>query len=249
MEPTVEQSVDHLVDSIEDFARRAKPSVREIYITQEVEAIREKWRIEDLDVLNPTYLDTLRAKKQKVFDDETRALDTAIKPQFTPLRAAIGERLAAARRIPLESERVNPDTAAQHFATARLLDHFSEDRAEKWLAAHADDLAAIEARYQASDDRRDAAFVRLVEERFGLTSETPADESSNVVPMPLRRAVRARQDARIPAALREAIAKLDAAEVKYRMARVEAFPSNDTMTAAIGSLLRVKRRRRPDDVA
>jgi hypothetical protein len=185
VEPTVEQSVDTLVDSIEDFARRAKPSVREIFITQEVEAICGKWRIEDLDVLNPTYLDTLRATKQKLFDDETRALDTEIKPQFKPLRDAIGERLASARRIPLESERVNPDTAPQHFATARLLDEFATDRAEKWLGAHENDLAAIEARYQASDDRRDAAFVRLVEERFGLTSETPVDESSNVVPMPL----------------------------------------------------------------
>jgi hypothetical protein len=108
--PTVEQAVAKLVDSIEDFARRAKPAVREIVITQEVDAIRQKWNIDDLDVLNPAYLDTLRAKKQKVFDDETRALDTEIKPQFVPLREGIGQRLAAARRIPLESERVNPDT-------------------------------------------------------------------------------------------------------------------------------------------
>jgi hypothetical protein len=140
MEPTVEQSVDQLVDSIEDFARRAKPAVREIFITQEVDAIRDKWRIEDLDVLNPSYLDTLRAKRQKICDGETRDPDAEIRPQFKPLREAIGERLAAARRIPLESERVNRDTAPQHFATARLLDECATDRAEKWLAAHADDL-------------------------------------------------------------------------------------------------------------
>ena len=173
-----------------------------------------------------------------MFDGETRALDADIRPRFAPLREAIGQRLAAARRIPLESERVDPVTAAQHFATARLLDEFATDRAEKWLSSHEDDLAAIEARYSASDDRRDAAFVRLVEERFGLTSETPADESTIVPVMPLQKLVRARQDARIPASLKAAIEKVDTAEHRYTQARVEALPSNESIQTAIGSMIR-----------
>ena len=87
-------------------------------------------------------------------------------------------------------------------------------------------------------DRRDSAFVRLCEDRFGLTSETPADDSDNVVPMPLRKAVRARQDARIPQSLRDAITKVDTAEHRYTQARLEALPSNASMQAAIGSMIR-----------
>jgi hypothetical protein len=90
----------------------------------------------------------------------------------------------------------------------------------------------------ASDDRRDSAFVRKVEDKFGLTSETPADDFDKLVPMPLYKAVRARQDARIPAALKAAIEKLDTAESAYKMARVEAFPSTESFQTAVGELIR-----------
>jgi hypothetical protein len=237
METTVEKAVDALVAQVDTLAGRAKPGVRDILVDDEVRRVQVKWQVDDIDALDPKYIDRLRAKKEREYDEENRTIDKEIAPQFAPLREAIGQRLAAARRIPLESERVNPDAAPQHFATARLLDEFSQDRAERWLSAHEGDLAAIEARYQASDDRRDAAFVRLVEDGFGLTSETPTDESGRIALVPLRTTVRARQDARIPASLRDAIAKLDTAENVYKMARVEAFPSTATLTAAVGGLI------------
>jgi hypothetical protein len=228
--------VDALLARVELLESRARPGAAELVIEGDVTKIRQQFKLaSELGVLSADFLSTIRARAEQTFRDETKALDEEIGPAIAPLRAAIGERLAVARRVPLESERVSVD--APNYVQAKLLDTIASKDAREWLDAHAHDLSAIESRYLASDDRRDCAFVQLCEAQFGLTSEAPEAESS-VVPMPLRRQVRARQDQRIPQTVKDAIVKLDAAESRYTQARASAFPSTATATAAIGELIR-----------
>jgi hypothetical protein len=106
MEPTVEQLTDQLVEDVELFSARARSGTREIIINDEVKATQEEWDVKDLDVLNPQYLDTLWAKRAAAYDEKTSAIDKEIAPRFKPLREAIGQKLADARRLLTESERV-----------------------------------------------------------------------------------------------------------------------------------------------
>jgi hypothetical protein len=235
----ISDEVKQLVTRVEQLEARANPGTRDLVVQQDVDAIRKQWQIPaglEGTVLNPQYVDALRQNAEQQFDGETKALDADIAPAFAPIRAAIGERLASARRVPLESERVNPD--APTYVTAKLLDAIASREAREWLDAQADNLPAIEARYRASDDRRDCHLVQLIEARFGLTSETPEDESRSLPIMPLRKLVRDRQNQRIPAALREAISAVDAAESRYTQARASALPSRATLQDAVGELIR-----------
>jgi hypothetical protein len=236
MEPTVEQLTDQLVADVELFSARARPGTRAIVIDDDVRATQEKWNVQDLDVLNPNYLETLRAKRATAYDAETRALDNEIAPRFMPLREAIGQKLADARRLRTESERVDPSLNPERYVNARLLDELTQTNAEAWLAKHENDEPAILKRYTASDDRRDVAFVRLVEQRYGATTEAPGEITP--IALPLRKAVRSRQDARVPAALSAALEKLTKAEDAYELAKMEAFPSTETLTQAAGAIFR-----------
>jgi hypothetical protein len=141
------------------------------------------------------------------------------------------------RRLRRESERVNPDTNHAVFITASLLDQFSADREERWLAEHEHDQSAILTRYQTADDRLDGAFVRLVEQRYGLKDDDAhiEDPARLVVASPLTKAVRARQDSRVPKAITEALAKLTEAENRYTFVRGLTFGN---MNQAVGAMLR-----------
>jgi hypothetical protein len=237
-EPTVEQLVERLAEDVELFTARAKPGVREIVVNDEVQAKVKAWRVDDIDVLATDYIDKLRGKRGAAYDDETRQVDRAIAPRFRPLREAIGQKMADARRLRSESERVDPSLNPERYVSAKLLDEFTLDRAERWLAERAADEVAIFERYQAAaaDERRDVQFCLLVGKRYGVTDQAPGDSTS--ITSPLRRAVRARQDARVPPSLRTALDQLAKAEDGYKLARAEAFPSTENITKAIGATLR-----------
>ena len=231
----LEKELLELDKSVDDFRGRANVDVREITINDDVRALQQKWNIEDIPALDPKFLDNLRAKKQKDYDNATKALDGTIAARLDELRADIGQRLTEARRLRSESERIDPAMKPEAFVNARLLDEISEDRAERWLNEHENDQAAILRRYETADDRRDSAFVRLVEKVHGLTDEAP--EADGVFTTPLRKAVRTRQDARVPASIRDAMTKIEAVETTHTKARASAFPSEQTINRALGAII------------
>ena len=233
----LEKELIDLEKAVDDFRGRANVDVREITISDDVRVLQQKWNIEDIPALDPKFLDNLRAKKQKDYDNATKALDGTIAARLDELRADIGQRLTEARRLRSESERIDPAMKPEAFVNARLLDEILEDRAEKWLKEHENDQAAILQRYQTSDDRRDSAFVRLVEKVHGLTDEAPEADGVKQFTSPLRKAVRVRMEARVPASIRDVMTKIEAAETTHTKARASAFPSKDTINRAIGAIV------------
>jgi hypothetical protein len=63
---------------VKSFDSRAKPEVRTIVIDSDINSVKEKYNIEGLDALDPTFVSRLRAKKEKEYDNETRELDRAL---------------------------------------------------------------------------------------------------------------------------------------------------------------------------
>ncbi len=182
---TVEQQVEQLAADVELLVSRTRPGVREIVIDDEVKATQAKWAVDEIECLNPQYLDTLRAKKAKRYDEETSDVEKAIAPRIKPLREAIGQRFADARRLRSESERLDPNLHPERYINARLLDELCRGNAERFLKDSEDNERAILEAYHAADDRRDVHLVKEIERRYGLTDEAPGESIS--VDLPLRR--------------------------------------------------------------
>ena len=132
---TVEQQVDQLVKSVETFAGRCKAGVRDILVDDEVRRVQSEMESRRFGRAGPvvTSADCARIR-QRCTTTETATLDKEIGPQIEPLRAAIGQRVADARRLRLEAERVDAATNPNGFVNARLLDEFASERAEKFMA-------------------------------------------------------------------------------------------------------------------
>jgi hypothetical protein len=121
-----------------------------------------------------------------------------------------------------------------------LFDKISEQQAEEWLERHGEDERAMLERFEKADDRIDGAFIRLVERQYALRGDGPPTD--NAAASPLAKAVRDRQEGRVPQHLRDELKRLDALEPDYTFARGLAHPEDKQAThAALRALARKAR--------
>jgi hypothetical protein len=219
MNDTLDAQMLTLERDLDDFRSRANPGVRALAIPDYARAIRREHQNENVpdQFLPAGYLPKVDAEAASRYDDEARELSKSIADRVPLLRTDVTTRIADARRLRSEAERINPDTGHSTWINAALLDAFTEQREEAWLDKHEGDEAAVLVRYEAADERRDSSLMRLIERKWGLKATDGSVNSDNAARSPLRRAVIARQDARVPARLREALKTLDTFEATYAM--------------------------------
>jgi hypothetical protein len=134
------------------------------------------------------------------------------------------------------------------WVNASLLDDFRADGEEKWLERHAGDEGAIlERSVNATDERRNGGFIRLVEARNGRSNadDNRGDEldkkTRELVASPLSRAVRARQDARVPKENRDQMARIEKAENTWTRSRGVAIPTKENIGRALQAVVQAQR--------
>jgi len=238
---SLEKAVVALETRVADFSGRTREAVRELVIRDDLAALRKEHGTDKIPdrFLSPDYQEALAKEAAARFDAETRDESHAIQQAIEECRTTLVAKMVGARRLPSESERINPTTNHAGWIQAKLLDTITERDAREWTDAHADDPQAILARLESADDRADNAFVREVERRYGFAPDEPivteSDPSENTRRLlsPLQKSVRARQAARVPKALSENYARLERASAAYAFAAAEAKSDTLGMTRAL----------------
>jgi hypothetical protein len=235
-------AVQALEKSVESFCGRTKDGVREIVLRDDIADLRRAHGTEKIPAhfLAPDYQQSLEKEAADRYAAEMRSESESIGPTITDLDTKLVAAMERARRLPSEAEHVNPDTNHAGWVQARLLDSTEGREAREWLDTHKDDPKAILARYESADDRADNALVRKTERRFGFAPDEPNVTESDagaktrlLVMSPLQKAVRARQDARVPKSLAEDYQRLQRARSTYAFAKAESTRDTLGMTRAL----------------
>ncbi len=240
---SLEDAVALLEANVEDLGRRSDPAVRQIVIDGDVRRIRETHKTDAIPDkhLAPTYVQDITREALDRFVGETRAIDRAVSEKYAELRERTVEEIAKGRRLPSESERLNPNTNHAAWVAAKMLDEYTEDKAEGWLDNHERDEAATLKRYKTADDRQDNAFVRVVEKRYGREVDESTDEQRKVAQMivsPLVGAVRERQESRVRPGLRGTLERLNKVRDSIEYSRGLTNPTNENIGRALSAAIR-----------
>lgn len=196
--------VDGLVERLATLRRQSDHEVREIYVRGRVGEFRKQFTVSSVFVAPADAVEKFRAAIEAEFlaarADEAKQAQRDLAEAERGLAAAARD----AERLRAEPELLPRSASASERLLARLVSHTEREAATRRVAG----WTAEQARrvYQATGDGQDRELVRAIEAAHDtgtLRVESDVDADGLVA---LQRAIGARRLARVPAAIREALA-------------------------------------------